>query len=100
MKRIFIFPAAIAGLGLFQSGCTETSSVTSVGAGKETIGRELSIPTTGGAKEKRGFIVSPFARYAGYVDVRNFGEGELVKCPFTGKAFIVPKGQVGIGIVP
>lgn len=43
-------------------------------------------PVTG----KPGFITSPWAPDAGQVDVRGFPAGTEVKCPYTGKMFLVP----------
>ena len=39
---------------------------------------------------KPGFVTSPYKPYAGYVDVRGFSPGEQVKCPYSGKIFLVP----------
>src|SRR5437762_2801716 len=39
---------------------------------------------------KPGFVISPYSRNAGYVDIRGFPTGAEVKDPFTGKVFITP----------
>ncbi|MDX6767703.1 MAG: hypothetical protein SFU85_13050 [Candidatus Methylacidiphilales bacterium] len=39
---------------------------------------------------KPGLVKSPYARYAGEVDVKGIASGTQVKCPYTGKIFIVP----------
>jgi hypothetical protein len=46
----------------------------------------VGTPVTG----KPGFVTSPYKPYAGYVDVRGFSPGEQVKCPYSGKIFLVP----------
>lgn len=40
--------------------------------------------------EKPGFITSPYAPDSGFVDVRGIPSGSEVKCPYTGKLFLVP----------
>lgn len=39
---------------------------------------------------KAGFVYSPFDKTAGVVDVQGMAPGTKVKCPYTGKIFIVP----------
>ena len=39
---------------------------------------------------KKGFVTSPFAPDSGYVDVRGFSPGTVVKDPYTGKTFLIP----------
>jgi hypothetical protein len=44
------------------------------------------VPVSG----KAGFVTSPYAQFEGYVDVRGFPKGTEVKCPYSGKIFLVP----------
>jgi hypothetical protein len=39
---------------------------------------------------KPGFITSPHAPTAGYVDIRGFWSGTQIKCPDSGKMFRIP----------
>ena len=50
--------------------------------------KELPIGTP--VAGKPGFVTSPYKPTAGYVDVRGFTPGEQVKCPYSGKIFLVP----------
>ncbi len=41
-------------------------------------------------ERKPGYVVSPHAPQAGYIDVRGFPAGTEVKCPYSGKFFRIP----------
>ncbi|MEM6884142.1 MAG: hypothetical protein AAF571_03865 [Verrucomicrobiota bacterium] len=47
-------------------------------------------PTGTKVSGKPGLVKSPYAPYAGDVDVKGYAAGTQVKCPYTGKIFIVP----------
>jgi hypothetical protein len=64
------------------SQTTQMPSTTSAAPREYPVGT----PVTG----KPGFVTSPYKPYAGYVDVRGFSPGEQVKCPYSGKIFLVP----------
>ena len=61
---------------------TQTSPAPNVPVGSPEYGK----PVPG----KPGFVTSPYAPAAGYVDVRGFPPGTEVKDPYTGKIFLVP----------
>ena len=39
---------------------------------------------------KPGYVISPYAPDAGYVDVTGFKHGDEVRCPYSGKKFLAP----------
>jgi hypothetical protein len=49
-----------------------------------------ALPYAKPAEGKQGYVYSPYS-YEGYVDVRGFPAGTEVKCPYTGKIFLVPE---------
>lgn len=65
-----------------------TPSPTPAAHSTPTTGREIAYGTP--VPGKPGFVTSPHSPYAGYVDVRGFPPGTEVKCPYSGKIFLVP----------
>jgi hypothetical protein len=51
---------------------------------------QTKYPVATAVPGKPGIVRSPYAPYAGDVDVREFSSGQQVRCPYTGKIFIVP----------
>ncbi len=51
---------------------------------------ERTLPYGTPVAGKPGFVTSPHAPYAGYVDVRGFPPNTEVKDPYSGKIFLVP----------
>ena len=72
---------------------TENSSSPGPAPSGQTISREAaqSLPTGTWVKGKPGFVFSPYARQFELVDVEGMKPGSVVKCPYTGKFFIIPK---------
>ena len=55
-----------------------------------TKNSKLDIPYAIPVPNKPGFVTSPYAPKAGYVDVRGFASGTEVKDPYSGKIFLTP----------
>ncbi|MDR1303689.1 MAG: hypothetical protein LBK76_00550 [Verrucomicrobiales bacterium] len=51
---------------------------------------QVKYPTATPVTGKPSIVRSPYAPYAGPVDVRECTSGQQVYCPYTGKIFIVP----------
>jgi len=58
--------------------------------GATTTPAPVSYPKATRVPGKPNRVISPYAPYAGEVDVGGFASGDQVKCPYTGKIFIVP----------
>lgn len=49
-----------------------------------------ALPVATAVPGKPGFVTSPHAPGSGYIDVRGFPPGTQVRCPYSGKMFLVP----------
>jgi hypothetical protein len=69
-------------------GPPNQENVRSASAASKGVKRDApyGIPVPG----RKGFVTSPFAPEAGYVDVRSFPPGTEVKDPYSGKVFRTP----------
>ncbi len=54
------------------------------------VSADSDVPFATPVPNNAGFITSPHAPDAGYIDVRGLPSGKEVKCPYTGKMFRVP----------
>ncbi len=98
MKRHFArFPAAVLFVaGALLAGCSsgpQDNTPLPQGAWPEPPenragSRDSDLPYAKPAPGKPGYVISPY--HAGYVDVRGFTRGTQVRCPYTGRLFLVP----------
>lgn len=72
------------------SGNVQTSPHSLPRTNNNTTTRDPQSPYANPVPGKTGLVTSPFAPYAGYVDVRGYPSGQEVKCPYTGRLFRVP----------
>jgi hypothetical protein len=89
---LLLFPA------LFLSACSTTpGDKSSLKAGSwpdppNNVERwsadDSNLPYGKPAPDKPGYIISPY--HAGYVYAKGFPRGTQVRCPYTGKIFLVP----------
>lgn len=78
--RLVDAPAPATGPGLVYPGPSD----------EPPLSTNNDYPYGAAVKDKPGFITSPYAPDAGYVDVRGFKHGQEVRDPYTGKIFLVP----------
>ena len=69
-------------LATYKGSQVETYNKSSIAAGRTPMG--ISNPS------KRGFVGSPYMPEKGWLDLRGYQPGDKVRCPNSGKYFIVP----------
>lgn len=57
---------------------------------QQTSNKRRDLPYAVPVPNRPGFVTSPYAPKAGYVDVRGFPSGVEVKDPYSGKIFLTP----------
>lgn len=72
------------------AGPPSQQNVRAASAVPESKSKKGDVPYGIPVPGKQGFVTSPFAPDAGYVDVRKFKPGTEVKDPFSGKIFLAP----------
>jgi hypothetical protein len=76
---------------IFGAPNEKAATALSSGIQKPAVTEELTkLPSGKLVPGKLGYVTSPYAPSEGYVDVRGFPPGTKIKCPYTGKVFIVP----------
>lgn len=69
---------------------TPISVLRAIAVTTDSSTRKRDLPYAIPVPEKPGFVMSPFAPNAGFVDVRGFASGIEVKDPYTGRSFLTP----------
>jgi len=59
----------------------------------------VKTPTAAPVPRRAGYAYTPFTSPYRVVDIRGFQPGEEVRCPFTGRAFLVPGSQAAAPVV-
>jgi hypothetical protein len=84
-------PAPSASPAAAAAGATPTPfGVRTASAAPAARGAKRDVPYGIPVPGKPGFVTSPFAPDAGFVDVRQFSPGTEVKDPYSGKIFLTP----------
>ncbi|MDB6005189.1 MAG: hypothetical protein JWR15_2176 [Prosthecobacter sp.] len=69
------------------------SAVPALTAVAAPVFRDYTVPYAAPVPGRPGFVYSPYASHHQMVDVTGLAPGMEVKCPYTGKLFLVPVGK-------